>query len=117
VLTLDLSQRAEHLVLAVRGELDLESSPPFRQRLAELTGHGQPPLLIDLSDLRFVDSSGLGALLATVRLPEERRPRIVVTATDHPVRRLLRTTRMDALLQVYPSVEAALGSTVVRSAA
>ena len=117
VLTFDLSQRADHLLLAVNGELDLESSLPFRQRLAELTGQGQLPLLIDLSGLRFVDSSGLGALLACVRLPEERQPRIVVTATDHPVRRLLRTTRMDALLQVYPSAEAALGSTVVRSAA
>jgi anti-sigma B factor antagonist len=116
VLTFDFYHRADHLVLSVSGELDLESSQPFRQRLADLTGQGQLPLLIDLSGLRFVDSSGLGALLATVRLPEERRPRIVLTPTDHPVNRLLRTTRMDSLLRVYPSVEAALGSAAVLSA-
>jgi anti-anti-sigma factor len=112
VLTVDLHLRADHLLLCLSGELDLETSAALRQRLTELSDQEQQPIVLDLSGLQFVDSSGLGALVGTLRLPEDRRPRIVLSPANGPIGRLLRITRADTLLPVYPSVESALGGLV-----
>jgi anti-sigma B factor antagonist len=117
VLTIDLHYRADHLLLCLSGELDLDSSVKFQQRLSELSEQEHRPVIIDLSGLHFVDSSGLGALVATIRLPAQRRPRIVLRPSDGSVSRLLRVTRVDSLLAVAPSVEAALGDLVAGSVA
>jgi anti-sigma B factor antagonist len=117
VLTLDVHQRTDCLLLCAEGELDVETTAAFRQRLSNLLSHESLPVVVDLSGLQFVDSSGLGALVVTLRLPETIRPRIVVEPTNGRIGRLLRTTRMDRLLPVYPSVEAAFAATAIRSAA
>ena len=114
---LDAQPRAGYLLLCVRGELDLESSPGFRDRLIELIQETRQPVVLDLSELRFLDSCGLGALVASVRLPADRRPLVVLAPSNKPVSRLLQSTRLDSLLDVHPSVEAALDAALSRSAA
>ena len=116
--TLDVHHDADYLLLRPRGDLDLHSCHLFRERLTDLMRESERPLVLDLSDLLFIDSSGLGALLTMLRVPEERRPRVVLSPADGPVRRLLRTTRLDMLLTIHPSLEAALaGRALARSAA
>ena len=116
--TLDVHYEPDHLLLRVGGELDLHSRPAFRERLTELTDQARKPVVLDLSDLKFIDSSGLGVLLAIIRVPEACRPRFVLARSDGPVGRLLRITRLDHLLDIHPSVKAALAaSTAVGSAA
>jgi len=118
VFTLDVHHDSDHLLLRPRGELDLHSCQQFRDRLGDLVRQADRPIVLDLSDLQFIDSSGLGAMLTILRLPAERRPRVVLSASNGPVGRLLRTTRLDMLLTVHPSVQAALASRVpARSAA
>lgn len=117
MLTLDLHQRADCLLLHAEGELDVETSGTFRQRLSDLVRQESLPIVVDLTGLQFVDSCGLGALVVTLRIPEEVRPRIVLQPDNGRIGRLLQTTRMDRLLPVYPSVEAALAAPVIRSAA
>jgi anti-sigma B factor antagonist len=108
--TLDVHSETDHLLLRLGGELDLHGRLAFRERLAELTQQARQPVVLDLSDLKFIDSSGLGALLAIIHVPEACRPRIVLDHVDGPVGRLLQTTRLDLLLGVHPSVEAALAA-------
>jgi anti-anti-sigma factor len=117
VLKLDIHQRTDCLLLCAGGELDVETSVTFRQRLTQLMEQGLCPLVVDLTDLRFVDSCGLGALMVTLRMPEAARPRFVVAPGNQHIGRLLRATRMDHLLPVYPSIEAALAGPSLRSAA
>ncbi len=50
-------------VLAVNGELDLASAALFRERVGEALGTGARDLVVDLKEVDFVDSSGLGAIL------------------------------------------------------
>jgi anti-sigma B factor antagonist len=118
VFTLDVHSELDHLLLRVGGELDLHSRLAFGERLTELMQQTRQPVVLDLSDLKFIDSSGLGALLAIIRMPEACRPRFVLARSDGPVGRLLRITRLDHLLDLHPSVKAALAaSTAVGSAA
>jgi anti-sigma B factor antagonist len=109
VLSLDVHHRGRYLLLQVSGELDFGSSSTFRDRLIEFS-HQELPTIVDLTELRFIDSSGLAALVATLRMPPSQRPRIVLASSGGPVYRVLRTTQLDRLLAISTSVEAALAA-------
>jgi anti-anti-sigma factor len=91
----ELEREKGRVRVAVRGELDLASSPEFLRLLQhEIDGHGpaRDALVLDLRELAFVDSSGIGALC---QLREEARARgVALTLTDVPehARRVLEIT-------------------------
>ncbi|MEX0173448.1 STAS domain-containing protein [Streptomyces sp. LMG1-1-1.1] len=55
-------------VLRVRGELDLVTSPRIRRSVHDAVAGGRHDLVVDLSGVRFCDSSGVGVLIAARRL-------------------------------------------------
>ena len=61
---------ARGLVLELAGELDLESAPALDRQLRELNGTSSGRLLIDLSKLEFMDSSGLSVIVDAQRAAE-----------------------------------------------
>src|SRR5712691_5824437 len=107
VLSLDVHHRGDYLLLCLNGELDLGNSRTFRDRLLEFSRQ-ELPTIVDLTELQFIDSSGLAALVAILRMPASQRPRIVLAATGGPVFRVLRTTQLDRLLAISSSIDAAL---------
>ncbi|MEU8031541.1 STAS domain-containing protein [Streptomyces sp. NPDC049099] len=61
-------EQGEWAVLRVSGELDLMTSPVLRQRVHDVVADGHHSLVVDLSDVFFCDSSGVGVLIAARRL-------------------------------------------------
>jgi len=61
-------ERGEWAVLHVSGELDLVTSPVLRQRVHDVVAEGRHQLVLDLSEVFFCDSSGVGVLIAARRL-------------------------------------------------
>ncbi len=105
-----LSERveAEATVVAVRGELDLQSAPLVRSRLDALTAGPGPDLVLDLRDVSFVDCSGLGVLCRarTRALARHGRMRLV---TDSPgLLRVLSVTGLSGVFELYPRLSDAL---------
>jgi anti-anti-sigma factor len=96
--------------LELVGELDVASAPALRERLAEVAIRGGGPLVIDLSDLNFIDSTGLSVLLnAKRRLTRRGRGFAVVCPPGH-VRRILEVTQLVEALGCHGSREDALGA-------
>ncbi|MEU4151667.1 STAS domain-containing protein [Streptomyces sp. NPDC026659] len=62
------AERGAWAVLRVCGELDLVTSPVLRQRVHDVVAEGHHRLVLDLSDVFFCDSSGVGVLIASRRL-------------------------------------------------
>ncbi|MFE9774013.1 STAS domain-containing protein [Streptomyces sp. NPDC005931] len=62
------AEQGEWAVLRVSGELDLVTSPVLRQRVHDVVADGRHSLVLDLSDVWFCDSSGVGVLIAARRL-------------------------------------------------
>lgn len=54
-------------VVAATGELDAYSAPVLRARLRDIIDGGQPFVVVDLSNVRFVDAAGLGVLVAALK--------------------------------------------------
>lgn len=87
------------------GELDAYTVGAFREALAELAAVKR--LLIDLSDVPFMDSSGLGALIGGIRRAREADGEVTVACSRPTLTRLLHTTGFDRIVAVTETVEAA----------
>jgi anti-anti-sigma factor len=91
------------VVVHLEGELDLIASPEFRALLAEVTTHASG-LVVDLADVRFVDSTGLALLLQAHKRMENRSlPFSVINATGQPLS-LLQISGLHGFLRGRPAV-------------
>ncbi len=88
------------VVFRLRGELDMATAVDLRSRLAEELGKGPGAVAVDLTELSFVDSSGIGALLVASRRAQEAGCSFVLHSPGRAVRRALQLTGVDALLKI-----------------
>lgn len=95
-----------HVTLQPAGELDAFTVPAFRESLAGLIH--TPRLLIDLSEVPFMDSAGLGALIGGIRRIREAGGEVTVACSRPALTRLLHTTGFDRIVVVAGQPEAAL---------
>ncbi|MFE0701971.1 STAS domain-containing protein [Streptomyces sp. NPDC058872] len=111
---LDEDEYGPWTVLRVQGELDLVTSPGIRRRVHDAVAGGRHDLVIDLSAVRFCDSSGVGVLIAARRLLRScgGRLRLILPedagAGDGHVGRVLSTLGVRRLFEVYEDVSEAL---------
>jgi anti-sigma B factor antagonist len=89
-----LSHPDETPTVALVGELDLAGVPDLRSQLAALVAEGGR-VTIDLSELSFIDSTGLGLMLGTQRTAAETGCEVVFRRPQPAVRRLLEITGTD----------------------
>lgn len=88
------------------GEVDAYTVGEFREALAGLDGVNW--LIIDLSEVPFMDSAGLGALIGGIRRVREGDGDVAVVSTTASLNRLLHTTGFDRIVPVTESLEDAL---------
>ncbi|MFD4412274.1 STAS domain-containing protein [Streptomyces sp. NPDC058476] len=101
-------------VLRVSGELDLMTSPVLRQRVHDVVADGRHGLVLDLSEVFFCDSSGVGVLIATRRLIRSCQGSLRLILPAHGavdgshVNRVLAALGVRRLFDVYPDVSTAV---------
>ncbi|MZE79146.1 anti-sigma factor antagonist [Streptomyces sp. SID5475] len=104
-------------ILQVSGEMDLVTSPAVRQHVHDAVADGRRSLVLDLSGVRFCDSSGVGVLIAARRLMRscQGRLRLILPARGAEdgshVNRVLAALGVRRLFEVYPDVTSALDET------
>jgi len=87
------------LVVEVDGEVDMTSAPTLRDHLLGHLGLGEPCVVVDLSEVDFMDSTGLSALVVAYRQAREVGSSVVVAGAQPAVRRVLEITQLDVLLE------------------
>ena len=97
--------RAGAAVLHVSGDLDLASAPRLEDAL---TGLVADPVVVDLSECTFLDSAGMGVLLASARALTESGRSLGVAARDPRIVRVLEITAVDTLIAIHPDVASAI---------
>ncbi len=88
------------------GELDAYTVGDFREKLTELAETSQ--LLIDLSEVPFMDSAGLGALIGGIRRVRDNDGAVAVVSARATLTRLLQTTGFDRIVPVTETVDEAV---------
>ena len=96
-----------HLV-APEGEIDAVTAPQLGRRLLGLAEEGKIRLVVDLARVTFIDSTGLGVLLNTLRQLASRDARLVLVCPTERVLRPFQVTGLEAHLPITGSREEAL---------
>ncbi len=91
-------------VVDLRGEIDIAHAPRLRDLLEELIANSSARLLINLSDVAFIDSSGLGVLIAAHRKAQETGGILGLANPQAPVQRVFELTRTNRVLKIFDTV-------------
>lgn len=94
-----------HLSGRIAVGADLED---LREAVAQALGLGHPQVVLDLEDLNFIDSAGLGEMVASRRRARDAGKRLVLATPRGKVRDLMELTRIGELIETYDSVDQAL---------
>lgn len=99
----------EWVVIAVSGEVDMATGPSLRDDILAAFAAGNHRIVLDLSAVTFMDSSGLGALLGSHRRARLMEGEIKLAAPSSRVQEILRLTNLDRVFDVHPTVAEATG--------
>jgi anti-sigma B factor antagonist len=101
-------------VLVVGGEVDYEVSPQLKARLMKAIKAGTRRLVLDLTDVSFIDSTAIGVIAGAVeRLDEMGGGSVAVVSTHEKVMQIFEITGLDNVLTVHASREDALAALAV----
>ena len=104
------SRQAENgvTVIAPTGRLDVAGAPALKDAVSEAVKNGQPRLVIDLEGVSFVDSTGLGSVIAALKQVRTSNGDLRLAAPNQQVRVVLELTTLDRVFPYYATVEDAL---------
>lgn len=113
---MNLTTTRQGEVLVVRPELsrlDASMAVQFKDRLGGFIAEGERRLVLDLARVEFIDSSGLGVLVALLKR-QGTEGRLALAALRPPVERLLALTRLDRVFSIHATVAAAAADIAAR---
>ena len=108
-LTIQVWRERGYPIVAVAGEVDIATVSLLRERLIELAASGCP-LIADLDQVSFIDSAGLGALVAAATRAAAYGGSLQVVCTRPQVRQLFRLTGLDRRIPLARTLAGALES-------
>ncbi|WP_300611997.1 STAS domain-containing protein [Trebonia sp.] len=101
------SDRGQYTLVELAGEADVTNCDALREVLEAEVARQPRTLIIDLSGLRFMDSSALHVILRANRAMGRQGGVLALASPREPVAKMLRLTAADQLVPVYPTVSAA----------
>lgn len=87
--------------------IDAAVAVRFKDKMLELTEHPAERIILDLSKVEFLDSSGLGAVVGSMKQLGRQR-KLDLAALTPTVEKVFRITRMDRVFRIFPTTDAAL---------
>ena len=97
-------------VLAVSGDLDIHAASALRDGLAPLLDGGHRRLVVDLQEVQFLDSTGLGVLVGAMKRARHGGPAVELVCTRAPTLRVLHYTGLDRVFRIHASLDDALAA-------
>jgi anti-sigma B factor antagonist len=92
-------------IIQPSGILDGTTAQEFRQQIKSLAEKQVSIILIDFKDVKFMDSSGLGALILSLKTVRSAGIKMVLCSINDQIRMLFELTSMDRVFEIYPSRE------------
>ncbi|MEA5623395.1 STAS domain-containing protein [Nostoc sp. UHCC 0251] len=88
-------------VIELSGILDGIRGNELRREISGTVATGADILLLDMKELKFIDSSGLGALVSVMQMVRNANGKMFVCSLNDQVRMLFELTKMDRIFQVF----------------
>ena len=97
-------------VLNLVGRLEASNSISLKDKVDSLVINEKPNILVDMSQVDFIDSSGLGALVTCLRSASKAGGAFKITSLQEYTRNLFSTTRLDRVFELFDNRDAAIRS-------
>jgi anti-sigma B factor antagonist len=105
-----MSLPAPQNVFTPEGPIDLHVSPEIRAFLTEMIDKKPKRLVVDLSKVPYVDSSGLAVLIGAMQSLEHQGGIFMLAGAQDAVQTILESARLDRYFHLFPHVDAALAA-------
>jgi anti-sigma B factor antagonist len=102
-------------VLALRGDIDLASAPMVRAQIGQLTSRPPAFVVLDVTGLEFIDSTGLGVFVGALRRVRDHDGDLRIAGAKPSIERVFAVTGLDRVFRLFPSVDEALEAPVEHS--
>ena len=109
-LQIEIASRGSATVVKLIGSANMDVSAGLRDRLVTLVENQTEPLILDLTELRFISSVGLGGIIAAHLRCRHTKKEIRLVAPQPAIQELLEITKLSKLFNIYPTVDAAIAS-------
>jgi anti-sigma B factor antagonist len=106
-LLVELHDRDGWTVVEARGEIDLYTAPKLKEQLGSLIEQDRVRIVIDLGGVEFLDSTGLGVLIGSLRRCRERGGELALAAPKETVQKVLNITGLDKVFPIHGAVDEA----------
>lgn len=104
-----INKQDKYTLLTIHVEkLDSRVSPALKSELVVINAGGEKNIIIDLSECRYCDSSGLSAILIGNRLCKNENGTFVLSGLQDSVNKLISISQLDSVLQITPTVDEAV---------
>jgi anti-sigma B factor antagonist len=109
---LTLSTRAEgdRSVVVVGGEIDVYTAPKLREHIIDLVSNGSHHLIIDMENVDFLDSTGLGVLVGGLKRVRAHEGSLDLVCTQDRILKIFRITGLTKVFAIHATVDEALAS-------
>lgn len=94
---MSFNEKEKRWIFRPIGEIDIYTSPEFKSRVLEAFGTRESDILIDCTDLEYVDSTGLGVLIYILKELKEKKYKIYLENVKANIKKLLDITKLDKM--------------------
>jgi anti-sigma B factor antagonist len=95
-------------VVAPTGRLDVAGAPALKDAISDLARNGPPKVVLDMEGITFVDSTGLGSVIAALKQIRKQQGELRLAAPNQQVRVVLELTTLDKVFPYFATLEDAL---------
>ena len=109
-MVLQIEKQKTCMVVKINSEkLDSLIAPELKAELVSINSEGAKNIIIDMSDTRYCDSSGLSAILVGNRLCKNAGGMLVLTGLKEPVKKLILISQLDSIIKTAQTLEEGMG--------
>ncbi|MGD9688299.1 MAG: STAS domain-containing protein [Phycisphaerales bacterium] len=95
-------------VVTPAGDIDLTGSPTLREELKRLSNSRPARLVVDLSGVPYMDSSGVATLVEALQIAKKNRSKLVLCSLQDRVRSIFEIARLETVFTIAPTLDAAM---------
>ena len=104
----DITREDSGTIVHLQGEIDLHQSPGLHEALVDICGEKPARLILNMADVRYIDSSGVGSLVEIYRRLKREKGAFVLVAPGSRVMSVLEITRLDKFFAIVNTQEEAM---------
>ncbi len=97
-------------VLDVTGEIDIYTTPQFKEAVSAAIDENKPAIIINMAQVTYMDSSGFGTLLSATKRLRPLDGALYLSGCNEAIQRMLQITRLNTIFGVYGTEEEALAA-------